>query len=383
VSRAARLQILAAGLLVVVAVAWGLRVREGLAQSRVTLTLDFLRHQAGFEIGEGPAFSRSDSNLRALGVGLVNTARVAAAGVVLATGAGLAVALARLSSNPLLARLAGGYINLFRNTPLLVQLIFWYQAVIVQLPAIERSLRLGIGLADPAQGWVFLSLRGLALAGPSPGPGLPVHLTALGLAVAGALLAARWRRRVADRGGAPARTGLWVAAILAVAAAAAWLLAPGPPVELEPVARGRFRYLGGIVLSPEFLALLVSLVTYTAAFVAEVFRSGIQAVSAGQREAGLSLGLRAGQVMRLVVLPQALRVVVPPLTSQYLNLTKNSSLAIAVGYPVLFNVGQTVGNQTGQAVTMIAMIMGVYLSLSVATSAAMNWYHRSAPWSYG
>lgn len=287
--------------------------------------LAFLGNTAGFRIGEGPAFDgATDTYARAFGVGLVNTARVALAGVVLSTVLGLAVALGRLSGNPLVERLCLVYVDAFRNTPLVVQLIFWYQGVVLRLPPIADSLALGgtaggvqalAGGAAAPTAWVFLSQRGLALPA----------LTADGLVLP---------------------------------------------------ALSRFSYTGGTVLSPELAALLIGLVAYTAAFVAEVIRGGILAVPHGQREAARALGLHDPQVMRRVVLPQALPVIVPPLTSQYLNLVKNSSLAIYVGFPDLFNVSLTIGNNTGQFVVVTAMIMAVYLGLSLATSLVMNLYNR-------
>ena len=294
-----------------------LSVLEDMRARGLAPGLGFLDQLAGFRIGEGPTMPPDASYGHAFAVGLVNTLRVSVLGIALATLLGVLLALARLSGNPLAEMVSGGVIDLFRNTPLVVQLIFWYQGVILTQPALGESLALlPTGAAEGAEAAaVFLSRKGLALA-------------------------------TAGTGG----------------------------IELPVL--GRFQYEGGVVISPEFLALLVGLVVYTGAFIAEVFRSGINAVGRGQTDAALGLGLGRLQTMRLVILPQALRVIVPPLTSQYLNLTKNSSLAIAVGYPDLFNVAQTISNQTGQAVMVIALIMSVYLAISLVTSLAMNLYNR-------
>jgi general L-amino acid transport system permease protein len=251
-----------------------------------------------------------------------------------------------------------------------VQLVFWYRGVILQLPGLESAYALG---RSGDEALALLSVRGLALVRPGGGSALALVLAALaGVALAGATVV--WRDRVERRTGRPGRAWLWAAVAFAIPLALAWI--GGSSGALDMPSAGRFRYGGGFVLTPEYLALLVGLVTYTAAFIAEVLRSGIQSVGDGQRDAGLAVGLREAQLLRRIILPQALRVAIPPLTSQYLNLTKNSSLAIAVGYPDLFNVGQTVANQTGQAVMVILLVMAVYLSISLTTSALMNLYAR-------
>ncbi len=294
--------------------------------------LGFLRNVAGFGISEGPAFAPTDSYGRALVVGLANTLRVAVLGIVLATVWGFAVALARLSGNVLLGGMARGYIEALRNTPLVLQLVLWL-SLLRALPPLSEAIALGpVGNAAGAAGgaatqtaWLLLSRKGAAIA--------------------------------------------W------------WQLTDGAPfLALDLPTTGRFGYDGGLVLSPEFAALLFGLVVYTGAFIAEVVRSGIEAVSHGQLEAARAVGLREGQALRLIVLPQAMRVIVPPLTNQYLNLAKNSSLAIFIGYPDLFNVSQTVGNQTGQFVAVLGIVMAVYLTISLGTSLAMNAYSRRARW---
>jgi general L-amino acid transport system permease protein len=350
-------------------------VLADLRDSGLAPGLGFLRHEAGFGISEGIRYSETDSYGRAFVVGLANTLRVSVLGVVLATGLGLAVALARLSGNPLAAAVATGYIELFRNTPLLVQLVFWYRGVVLRLPGIGDSLALR---PQPEAGEVsalaLLSQRGLALPAAEATSSTAPWLAASVLALTGATALIVLRRPRAE---AATRAVPWWTLLVAVAiAAAAWAILPEPGLRFELPTQTRFRYQGGVVLSPEFVALLVGLVAYTGAFIAEVVRAGIQAVDRGQREAALALGLRGRQVLRRVVLPQALRVIVPPLTSQYLNLTKNSSLAIAIAFPDLFSVGQTIGNQTGQFVIVTALIMAFYLAISLLTSLAMSLYGR-------
>ncbi len=342
--------------------------------------LDFLDQVAGFGIGEGADFDPStDSYLDAFRVGLGNTLRVAVLGVVLATLLGFVIALGRLSGNPLLERLCVGYIELFRNTPLLVQLIFWYQGVVLRLPGLSDSLaiwRWPAQAEQPDRALAFLSQRGLALPDAAASESARAWWAILLVAIVLAYIAGRWREAVQARTGRPARTWLWGSGLFFGITISAWLALPAPPYRFGPAEMGRFSYASGSVFSPEFTALLLGLVVYSAAFIAEVIRGGILSISTGQREAARALGLREGQVMRLVVLPQALKVIVPPLTSQYLNLTKNSTLAIYIGFPDLFNVSLTIGNNTGQFVVVTAMIMAVYLALSLITSLTMNLYNR-------
>ena len=280
-------------------------VSQNLASSKIASGIAFLWREAGFEIGETTfiAYSAADTYLRALAVGLANTFRVAAVGVVLTTVLGTMLGLARLSPNFLLEKLAAGYVEVMRNIPLLVQLFFWYAIISEVLPGPHEAL-------NPLPG-VYLSNRGIFF--PLPGD---------------------W----------PELSG--------------------------------FNFTGGGTLTPEFAALLVGLVTYTAAFIAEIVRAGILSVPRGQVDAALSMGLVRRDQLRHVVLPQALRLIVPPMTSQYLNLTKNSSLAVAIGYPDLVSIANTTMNQTGQAIEGVAIIMAVYLSISLSISAFMNWYNR-------
>ena len=278
---------------------------HNLETRRIASGFAFLWREGGFEIGEtgAIAYGAADSYLRALGIGLWNTFRIAAIGVVLATVLGSLVGLARLSPNWLLAKLAAAYVETIRNVPLLVQLFFWYAVISENLPGPRDALQ-------PLPG-IFLSNRGIVF--PTP-----------------------WS---------------------------------------TPVLSG-FNFAGGMTLTPEFAALLVGLVTYTAAFIGEIVRAGVLSVGRGQVDAAYSVGLSRRGALRFVVLPQALRLIVPPMTSQYLNLAKNSSLAVAIGYPDLVSIANTTMNQTGQAIEGVAIIMAVFLTISLSISAFMNWYNR-------
>jgi general L-amino acid transport system permease protein len=328
----------------------------------------FLSSEAGFGIIQTLIdYSETSSFGRTFLVGLLNTLLVSALGIVLATVLGFLIGVARLSRNWLVARLAAAYIEVFRNIPLLLQIFFWYFAVLRALPHPRDSLALGEAL--------FLNLRGLYLPRPVFEPGFGLVLTALGIAAVSAVVLTSWARRRQEQTGRGFPAGR-VSLVLILGLSAAAFLAAGSPLSWElPALRG-FNFRGGITVIPELMALLIALSIYTAAFIAEIVRAGILAIPKGQTEAAAALGLRRGQVLRLVVIPQALRVIIPPLTSQYLNLLKNSSLATAVGYPDLVNVfAGTTLNQTGQAVEVIAMTMGVYLTVSLAISLFMNWYN--------
>jgi len=343
-------------------------MKHGLESRGLGGGFDFLWLEAGFDIGEGIRYSASDTYARAFLVGVTNTLRVTAVGILLATILGVVMGVARLSSNWLVNKIASVYIESIRNTPLLVQLFVWYFAVIMKLPRVKESIAL--------PGSVFISNRGLALPWPVPstsfGSWLPYLITALVVAVA--LLI--WRAHSGRRIGRPPFSLLWVGMAFVGIAALGWLMAPGSPFVLDvPSLRG-LNYQGGLTLTPEFTALLVGLVVYTGAFIAEVVRAGILAVPRGQIEAAKAVGLNEMQILRLVIFPQALRIIIPPLTSQYLNLAKNSSLAIAIGFPDLFNVAGTIFNQTGRSVQVIVMIMASYLGMSLFTSLIMNVYNR-------
>ncbi|HTY69694.1 MAG TPA: amino acid ABC transporter permease [Alphaproteobacteria bacterium] len=328
----------------------------------------FLTREAGFAILQKLIdYAPTDTYLRALIVGVLNTVLVAVIGIVLATILGTLLGIGRLSRNWLVARLCTGYVETLRNIPLAVQLFFWYVVIKDNLPAVRQALH-------PLPGF-FLSQRGLAMAVPADNPANPWILAAFAVGVAATVALSRWARRRQAATGQPFPT-LWVGAALMVALPILTWLAAGAPTAFDvPELRG-FNFRGGIVLIPEFVTLLVGLTTYTAAFIAEIVRSGILAVSHGQTEAALALGLPRGLTLRLVVLPQALRVIVPPMISQYLNLTKNSSLALLVGYPDIVSVANTTLNQTGQAIEGIAIIMAVFLAISLSISGIMNWYNK-------
>jgi general L-amino acid transport system permease protein len=343
-------------------------VKHGLESRGIGGGFGFLWLEAGFDIGEGIEYSASDSYGRAFLVGVVNTLRVIGVGIVLATILGVVMGVARLSSNWLVNKIASVYIESIRNTPLLVQLFVWYFAVIMKLPKVKESISL--------PGPVFISNRGVALAWPVPsesfGLWLPYLIAAFFVALALLIL----RSFSQKRRGRPAFSLILVVLPFVVIATLGWLLVPGNPLVLDvPSLRG-LNYQGGLTLTPEFSALLIGLVVYTGAFIAEVVRAGILAVPRGQIEAAKAVGLNEMQTLRLVIFPQALRIIIPPLTSQYLNLAKNSSLAIAIGFPDLFNVAGTIFNQTGRSVQVIAMIMASYLAMSLFTSLLMNVYNR-------
>ena len=341
---------------------------RGLRGLGLTLNLDFLNDEAGFGIAEGIAYEPSDTYLKAFWVGVLNTIRVSIIGVVCATILGLVVGIARLSSNWLVRNIAAIYVECFRNIPLLLQILFWYTAVILQLPSVRQSFTFF--------GSVFINQRGVYLPEPQPSSGVKIWLSYLAVGFIFALALYLVRLRKLRRMEQPGFAAKWALPAFLLVAILGWFLTPGKPFTLELPALKGFNFVGGIYLSPEFAALLIGLVIYTGAFIAEVVRSGIQSVAKGQREAAKAIGLSEFQTLRLVILPQALRVIAPPLTSQYLNLTKNSSLAVAIGFPDLFNVGNTMMNQTGQSIPIFAMIMMSYLFISLTTSAYMNWYNR-------
>ena len=311
--------------------------------------------------------ARGSTYGRAFWVGLLNTLLVAGIGIVFATIIGFVVGISRLSRNWLLAKVAGGYVETIRNLPLLLQLLFWYNAVLKALPDIRDSIAVG--------GGIFLNNRGLFLPQPIFKSGFgAVEITIL-VGIIGAVAFYIWARKRQERTGQQAPV-LWVALALVIGLPLIVFVLSGFPLRFEFPQSGRFNITGGVEILPEFAALLFGLSIYTAAFIAEVVRAGISAVSRGQTEAAYSLGLRPGPTLRLVVVPQAMRVIIPPLTSQYLNLTKNSTLAVAIGYPDLVQVFTgTVLNQTGQAVEVVAITMLVYLVISLATSLLMNIYN--------
>jgi len=340
-----------------------------LARQHIATGFGFLGREAAFEIGETLIpYSPADPYARAFLVGLTNTLYVAALGIVLATILGTVMGLARLSSNWLIAKLAQLYVETFRNIPLALQLFFWWGMLRGSAPA-------------PRQAWqplpdIFVSNRGIAFPVPYYDPAHPWMLLALVVAIAAAWAISRWARVRQARTGQQFPSG-WLGLALMSGLPLAVFLAAGMKLRLDVPELHGFNFTGGSALSPEFAALLIGLVVYTGSFIAEIVRAGILAVSWGQSEAAMALGLTPGQRMRLIVLPQALRVIIPPMTSQYLNLTKNSSLAVIIGYPDLVSVANTTINQTGQAVEGFAMIMAVYLAISLLISLAMNLYNRT------
>jgi general L-amino acid transport system permease protein len=340
-----------------------------LRRQNIASGFGFLDREAAFGIGESLiAYSPADTYARAFLVGLLNTLYVAGLGIVLATILGTFIGILRLSGNWLIRKLSQIYVETFRNVPLLLQLFFWWALLRESAPA-------------PRQAWqslpdVFISNRGIVFPVPEPNPAYGWIVSALLVGVMATVAIVRWAKRRQARTGEQFPTG-WVGLGLILGLPVAVFLACGVPLSLDRPELKGFNFSGGHAVSPEFAALLLGLVIYTGAFIAEIVRAGILAVGWGQTEAAMALGLRPGQRMRLIVLPQALRVIVPPMTSQYLGLTKNSSLAVAIGYPDLVSIANTTINQTGQAVEGIAMIMAVYLTISLLISLLMNLYNRA------
>jgi general L-amino acid transport system permease protein len=353
----------------VIAIAWYLisTTSQNLSARRIATGFGFLNRVAGIPIGESllPYDPAVNTYGRALLIGVLNTLQVAVVGIVLATALGVVIGIGRLSSNWLLARCAACYVETLRDIPLLLQLFFWY-TMLQGLPAPKQSWHIGTA--------VYLSNRGMRLPALAWTPAHWWPLAGLIVGVIGTFAWARHARRRQEATGV--RPVVWpiALALLIGLPLVLWALL-GAPVAMDfPVLHG-FNFQGGFTLSPEYIALLVGLVTYTASYIAEIVRSGIQSVARGQWEAAMALGLRRGTVFRRVVLPQAMRVIIPPLTSQYLNLTKNSSLAVAIGFQDVVSIANTTLNQTGQAIEGIAIIMAVYLTISLSISFFMNWYN--------
>ncbi|RZN10034.1 amino acid ABC transporter permease [Bradyrhizobium genosp. SA-3] len=341
--------------------------RANLENQHIAAGFGFLRNNAGFDVNQTLIpYTGSDTFLRVFVVGLLNTLVVSVVGIVFATVIGFIVALCRLSPNWLLSRVGEIYVEIIRNLPLLFQILFWYLAVLAALPNPRQSISL-LGIA-------FLSNRGLVVPSPIGESGFEPFLAMLALGIVAALALRIYARRALFQEGRMIRIWPYVLGLL-FGLPLATILAFGLPFTFElPQLKG-FNFAGGSRIIPEFVALTLALSTYTAAFIAEIVRAGILSVHKGQMEAGSSLGLSRGTTLRLIVVPQAMRVIVPPLTNQYLNLTKNSSLAVAIGYPDLVSVfAGTSLSQTGQAIEIIAMTMGVYLLISLVTSAIMSVY---------
>lgn len=400
--RSAVIQVSLALILIWMAWSFFANAQANLARQGIASGFGFLDNSAGFGITQTLIpYSESMSYGRAFLVGLLNTLLVAVIGIVLATLIGFFMGVARLSQNVVIKALASAYVEVTRNLPPLFQILFWYLAVLSTMPGPRQSWRFGMqptltalgdwssaiglsglgawfkglagGMAAPG---VFLSNRGLVVPRPLFEADFNIVLAVFGVSVIVAFLMARWASKRREATGQLFPT-FWAGLAVLALPALATSLALGWPVSLEyPELRG-FNFAGGLRVIPEFVALVLALSIYTAGFIAEIVRAGILAVSKGQSEAAHSLGLRSGPTLRLVIIPQAMRVIVPPLTSQYLNLTKNSTLGVAVGYPDLFAIfAGTTLNQTGQAIEIIAITMAVYLIISIITSALMGWFNK-------
>ncbi|MCP4020527.1 MAG: amino acid ABC transporter permease [Desulfobacteraceae bacterium] len=351
-------------------VAWYLvsNTMRNLETQSIATGFGFLNNEAAFEIGESLiSYSAADRYMKALVVGFLNTLLVSFIGVVLTVILGTFIGIARLSKNWLVNKCASFYIELFQDIPVLLQLFFWYAFFYEMLPSPKQAL-------SPFNG-LFLCNRGLIFGIPESHPAYKYMAIAVIIAVVLIVFLQKWAKKRQNLTGKAFPVLPVSIALLLAFPLFCWLIGGAPTGMNIPELKG-FNFKGGITISPEFAALLLGLVLYTAAFVAEVVRAGIQAVSKGQTEAAMAIGLKPGQVLNLIILPQALRVIIPPLTSQMLNLTKNSSLAVAIGYPDFVSVAGTAINQTGQAIEGVMLIMIVYLIFSLSTSAFMNWYNK-------
>ena len=356
---------------VVVALGWFLysNTMINLEKRGITTGFAFLNNTAGFGIAQHLVeYTETDSYGRVFLIGLLNTLLVSVIGIVMATLLGFILGIARLAPNWLISRLATVYIETFRNIPPLLQILFWYFAVMLSLPGPRQSL----GIFEN----FYLNSRGLYVPAPSVSQTFGLFLAALAVSIVVIIFVARWAKARREATGYIFPVALVSIAILLVVPGLAVVIAGSPLNWTAPKLTG-FNFTGGWVLIPELIALTLALTMYTAAFIAEIVRAGIQSVSHGQTEAASSLGLPPGRILRLVIIPQALRVIIPPLTSQYLNLAKNSSLAAAIGYPEMVSLfAGTVLNQTGQAIEVIAITMSVYLAISISISMLMNWYNK-------
>jgi len=338
-------------------------------QRGLGLGFNFMDSAAGFSISESVIpFSPSDSFARALLVGVLNTLRVSLVGIVFATILGFIVGIAQLSTNWLVSRIALAFVELHRNIPLLVLLFLWYRGIFTRLPSVRASIQW--------PGPVFINQRGLYLTWPIFTDTGWIFITLALVGIVAAALAWILLRRIREVSG---RTTNFVGVSLGIfvlGLVLGWVFSGGRPFDTSIPELQGFNFQGGIHLTPEFAALLIGLTTYTAAFIAEVVRGGIQAIQRGQLEAAAALGLRESHILNLVVIPQAMRIIIPPLISQYLNLVKNSSLAVFLGFPELFSIGKTVINQAGRAIPVFILIMAVYLIISLVTSLLLNIYNR-------
>ncbi|POD32014.1 amino acid ABC transporter permease [Pseudomonas syringae pv. syringae] len=355
----------------VIALGWFIfdNTQTNLQHRGITSGFGFLENSAGFGIAQHLIdYSEADSYARVFVIGLLNTLLVSVIGIVLATLLGFVIGVARLSPNWMISKLATVYVEVFRNIPPLLQILFWYTAVFLTLPGPRQAH----GYLD----MFFVSSRGLNMPRALPAEGAWAFLVSLVVAVIAIVMMVRWANKRFEATGQPFYK-FWVGLALLLVIPGLSVLIFGSPVHWElPQLKG-FNFSGGWVLIPELISLTLALTIYTAAFIAEIVRSGIKSVSHGQTEAARSLGLRPGPTLRKVIIPQALRVIIPPLTSQFLNLAKNSSLAAAIGYPEMVSLfAGTVLNQTGQAIEVIAITMSVYLAISISISLLMNWYNK-------
>ncbi|MBI6671930.1 amino acid ABC transporter permease [Pseudomonas syringae] len=355
----------------VIALGWFIfdNTQTNLQHRGITSGFGFLENSAGFGIAQHLIdYSEADSYARVFVIGLLNTLLVSVIGIVLATLLGFVIGVARLSPNWMISKLATVYVEVFRNIPPLLQILFWYTAVFLTLPGPRQAH----GYLD----MFFVSSRGLNMPRALPAEGAWAFLVSLVVAVIVIVIMVRWANKRFEATGQPFHK-FWVGLALLLVIPGLSVLIFGSPVHWElPQLKG-FNFSGGWVLIPELISLTLALTIYTAAFIAEIVRSGIKSVSHGQTEAARSLGLRPGPTLRKVIIPQALRVIIPPLTSQFLNLAKNSSLAAAIGYPEMVSLfAGTVLNQTGQAIEVIAITMSVYLAISISISLLMNWYNK-------
>ena len=367
--RSVGLQLVA--LIVVIFLGWSFaeNARDNLAAQKIATGFGFLDNTAGFGINQTLIpYSETSTYGRAFVVGLLNTILVAVVGIFIATIIGFLVGIGRLSKNFMVRTISTVYVEVLRNLPPLFQILFWYLAVLSAMPGPRNSISVF--------GEIFISNRGIIIPRPLFGEGAGIVVWAIGLAILAVILFRHWAASQQEETGRRLPV-LWVSLCVLIGLPLVAMIATGFPISFEVPELKGFNFVGGVRVIPEFVALTLALATYTAAFIAENVRAGIQSVSHGQTEAAHSLGLRHGQTLRLVVIPQAMRVIIPPLTSQYLNLTKNSSLAVGIGYPDLVAVfAGTSLNQTGQAIEIIAITMGVYLLLSIITAIIMNAYNK-------
>ncbi len=361
-------QVITVIILVAAGVWMWLNTLENLKRANLSSGFGFLQSRAGFDIAQSLiAYSSDSSYFRALQVGILNTLTVAAVGIVTATILGLLIGVGRLSHNWLIRKLATVYVELFRNVPLLVLIFFWYKGVINALPNVRESIVMPFGMVLNNRGFYFPAFVF--------GEGSVWILAGLAAGIVAAWVYARWAKAKQMATGQRPPV-LWTTIGLVVVPPILVFLALGSPLTFDMPVAGKFNISGGNIIGPEFMSLYLALSFYTAAFIAEIVRAGIRGVAKGQTEAAYALGLQPGRTNRLVVLPQALRIIIPPMTSQYLNLTKNSSLAVAIGYADLVAVGGTILNQTGRAIEVVAIWLLIYVSISLTTSLFMNWFNR-------